>query len=68
MERIEALKSLSHPGMAFLLVAAWIAFIGSDIEAPLEFEVLAATAAGSWVMKRSYKTYKEVANKTTNAS
>lgn len=60
MNRIEALKSLSHPMMAFLLVTAWIAFIGNGIEPPLEFEVLAATAAGSWVAKRSYKTYKEV--------
>lgn len=60
MNRIESLKSLSHPGMAFLLVVAWIAFIGNGIEPPLEFVGLAVTAAGSWVVKRSYKTYKEV--------
>lgn len=63
MERVEALKCLAHPGMAFLLVAAWIAFIGGGIVVPLEFEALAVTVAGTWALKRSYKTYKEVVNK-----
>lgn len=60
MERVEAIKCLMHPFISVLLVAAWIAFIGNGIETPLEFDSLAITAAGSWVLKRSYKTYKEV--------
>lgn len=61
MEKIEALKALMHPLISFLLVAAWIAFIGNGVETPLEFDSLAITAAGTWVLKRSYKTIKEVA-------
>lgn len=60
MNRVEAVKCLSHPLMAFVLVLGWILLIGSGVEVPATYEGLAVTAAGTWSLKRTYKTYKDL--------
>lgn len=60
MDRIEAIKCLVNPAMAFLLVLGWILFIGSGVDVPITYEGLTLGAAGTWVGKRAYKTYQEV--------
>ena len=60
IEKAEAVKSLTHPFLSITLVISWIAMIFAGIEAPLAFEGVVLASAGSWVAKRSYKTYKDV--------
>ena len=60
IEKAEAVKSLTHPFLSITLVIGWIAMIFTGIEAPLAYEGVVLASAGSWVAKRSYKTYKDV--------
>ena len=57
---IENIKIITRPVMIFLLLSAWISFIGCGISYPDVFQWLVVTGTGEWILERGYKRVTEI--------